>query len=122
MRGRQGTRQTWKSLSTSNIDTAVFKGIFCVVLISIMLGISGCKSNTRLTNVKIYKASSQQEAIVRAQAQEAIACSDPSFDDYFCMSSSDITAVIKKLKSCSSKINLRSNKDYALYEKDFKQP
>ncbi len=55
----------------------------------LILSLSGCVSQPPKWDGKIYAGDSATKSIQRAQAGEAIACDDPAFDDYLCISGAD---------------------------------
>jgi hypothetical protein len=63
--------------------------IFLILSLSSLLAASSCQQAPPKWDGKIWAADSASESIQRSQAHEAIACDDPVFDDYLCISGAD---------------------------------
>lgn len=70
-----------------------------------MLLIASCSHDVRVKDrdVKLYKASSFDYAIVRKQDDEIVSCLDHKFDDFVCMSKDDLQYLLETYDGCNCK-------------------
>lgn len=63
-------------------------------------GEPNCPPAPEPLDIRVYQGMSDMEAIVRSQDDEAIACSDPAFNEFFAVSHEDFSNVLSTLKYC----------------------
>jgi hypothetical protein len=75
---------------------SLLKTLLASKILLVSLYVVSCKHPTPPAwEGKLYAGDSVEAAIVRAQSNERISCSDPQFDDYVCMSYSHYKSFIK---------------------------
>jgi hypothetical protein len=68
-------------------------GLAIVILLTVSI-LPGCQSAPPSPDVTFYAGDSRTSSVVRSQVPSStISCSDPKFDDYVCVSNSDMLKI-----------------------------
>jgi hypothetical protein len=97
-----------KNLFSENKDSVVWAWlcfvIGMVIIFIIIVGLSGCSSTPHPTNkmsVMFWAGDSVHEGVSRMQENKTLACADPIFDNYVCLSYGDLQEIYQSMLQCS---------------------
>lgn len=74
--------------------------ILGIAIIVWILTLPGCKTPMPAIDVAFWAGDSAKDGVSRAQENKTMACSDPSFDDYTCLSYEDVKKIFALLQEC----------------------
>lgn len=75
---------------------------FLGVVIFLWVMTTSCSTNIPKIDVTMWAGDSAKAGVTRAQEHKTLACIDPQFDDYVCMSYSDVKRIWSTLLQCKN--------------------
>lgn len=76
------------------------KKLLILLTLKISLISSCAHEDIPKTDIKVYRGSSEDFALVRKQDNDIKSCFEKSFDDYYCMNSKDFKSFLEKKNKC----------------------
>jgi hypothetical protein len=80
--------------------STAFGCFFLGITIILLILTQGCSSNIPAIDVTLWAGNSTQESISRSQSNQNLLCKDPDFDNYVCMTYSDLQKVYETMLKC----------------------
>jgi hypothetical protein len=92
-------------------------------IIVYVLTMTGCRTNVPAIDAKFWAGDSAKSGITRAQENRTLACENPEFDEYVCLSYEDLKKIYSTLLQCKDwgNIQLMSSRQAKKYYKKNKQ-